>query len=74
MLKDGRELHRRIPINKGAGPRALSAQDIVAKFLANATLWLDKGRAQTALDAVMSAGAGPVRSLMLILAGHSSTL
>ena len=74
VLKDGRELHRRIPINKGAGPRALSAQDIEAKFLANATLWLDKGRAQSALDAVMSAGAGPVRSLMLILAGHSSTL
>ena len=33
VLKDGRELHRRIPINKGAGPRALSAQDIESKFL-----------------------------------------
>jgi 2-methylcitrate dehydratase PrpD len=67
-LKDGRELHRRVPINKGAGPRALSAQDIEAKFLANASLWLDQGRAQSALDAVMSAGSGPVRSLLQLLA------
>jgi 2-methylcitrate dehydratase PrpD len=67
VLKDGRELHRRVPINKGAGPRALSAQDIEAKFLANATLRLDKSRAQRVLDAVMSAGSEPVRSLMQIL-------
>jgi 2-methylcitrate dehydratase PrpD len=72
VLKDGRELHRRVPINKGAGPRALSPQDIEAKFLANATLWLDKGHAQSALDAVMSGAPGPVRSLMQILAGHGS--
>jgi hypothetical protein len=67
-LKDGRELHRHVPINKGAGPRALSAQDIEAKFLANASLWLNQGRAQSALDAVMSASSGPVRSLLQLLA------
>ena len=54
VLKDGRELQRRIPINKGAGPRALSAQDIQSKFLANAMLRLDAGRAQSALDAIMT--------------------
>lgn len=71
-LKDGRELHRHVPINKGAGPRALAAQDIEAKFLANAALRLDKGRAQSALDAVMSAGAGPVRTLMQVLTVRQS--
>ena len=70
VLKDGRELHRHVPINKGAGPRALSAQDIKAKFLANATLRLDERHAQSALDAVMSGGAGSVRSLMQILAAR----
>jgi 2-methylcitrate dehydratase PrpD len=68
VLNDGRELHRHVPINKGAGPRALSAQDIEAKFLANATLRLDTSRTQSALEAVMSGGAGPVRSLLQILA------
>jgi 2-methylcitrate dehydratase PrpD len=72
VLKDGRELHRRVPINKGAGPRALSAQDIEAKFLANAGLRLDKRGAHSALDAVMSTGAGSVRSLMQILAVRGS--
>jgi 2-methylcitrate dehydratase PrpD len=74
VLKDGRELHRRVPINKGAGPRALSAQDIEAKFLANAILRLDQSRAQSALDAVMSTNPASVRSLMQILAPRGSTV
>ena len=63
VLKDGRELQRRIPINKGAGPRALSAQDIQSKFLANAMLRLDAGRAQSALDAIMT----PAPSLRAVM-------
>jgi 2-methylcitrate dehydratase PrpD len=63
VLKDGRELHRRIPINKGAGPRALCAQDIQSKFLANATLRLDASRAQSALDAIMT----PAPSLRAVM-------
>ncbi|MGA2399203.1 MAG: MmgE/PrpD family protein [Steroidobacteraceae bacterium] len=63
VLKDGRELHRRIPVNKGAGPRALSAQDIESKFLANAMLRFDAGRAQSALDAIMS----PAPSLRAVM-------
>ena len=68
VLKDGRELHRRIPINKGAGPRALSTQDIQSKFLANAMLRLDVGRAQSALDAIMTP-APSLRSVMQTLRG-----
>jgi 2-methylcitrate dehydratase PrpD len=67
VLKGGRELHRRVPINKGAGIRALSAQDIQSKFLANATLRLDEGRAQSALEAITNSGQRPVRSVMRTL-------
>jgi 2-methylcitrate dehydratase PrpD len=61
-LKDGRKLHRHVPINKGAGSRALTAADIQSKFLANATLRLDEKHAQAALKAIMSDG--PVRAMM----------
>jgi 2-methylcitrate dehydratase PrpD len=74
VLKDGCELERRILINKGAGPRALSAQDIEAKFLANASLRVERSGAQRILDAVMSARPGPVRGLMQILGGNGSAM
>lgn len=53
-LQDGRELHRHVAVNKGAGTRALSAEDIQAKFLANARMRFDATRAQRALDAIMN--------------------
>jgi 2-methylcitrate dehydratase PrpD len=64
VLKDGRELHRHVPINKGAGPRALAAEEIQSKFLANATLRIDDSRAQRALESIMSVGPRSVRSVM----------
>jgi 2-methylcitrate dehydratase PrpD len=64
VLKDGRELHRDVPINKGAGTRALSAEDIQEKFLANSTLRLNESRARGALDAIMSVRPRSVRSVM----------
>lgn len=67
VLKDGRELHRHVPINKGAGPRALSAEDIQSKFLANATLLLDEMRAESALKAIMDFEPRSVRSVMQTL-------
>jgi 2-methylcitrate dehydratase PrpD len=67
LLKDGRELHRRVSMNKGAGARALSARDIESKFLANATLQLDEPRARRALDAIMTLGATSARSVMQTL-------
>jgi 2-methylcitrate dehydratase PrpD len=63
VLKDGRELHQHVPINKGAGTRALSAEDIESKFLANATQRIDEKAAQRALKAVM-AETRSVRSVM----------
>jgi 2-methylcitrate dehydratase PrpD len=67
LLKDGRQLQRRVPINKGAGTRALSASDIESKFLSNATLRLDEARARCALDAIMTLASTPVRSVMQAL-------
>jgi 2-methylcitrate dehydratase PrpD len=69
MLKNGRELHRHVPINKGAGTRALSAADIQSKFLANSTLRLDERGAQRALESVMSVEQQSARSVMRTLRG-----
>ena len=67
VLKDGRELHHHVPINKGAGPRALSAADIQAKFLANATMRFTAARAQHALEAIMDVGPRSARSVLQTL-------
>jgi 2-methylcitrate dehydratase PrpD len=68
VLQDGRELRRHVPINKGAGARALAAEDIKAKFLANATLRVDVERARSALGAILSPLPRSVRSVMRTLA------
>lgn len=67
LLQDGRELHRRVPINKGAGPRALSRGDIEQKFLANATLRLSEKDAERALAAIMTSAPTGVRAVMRTL-------
>jgi 2-methylcitrate dehydratase PrpD len=67
VLRDGRELHRHVPINKGAGARALSAEDIQTKFLASATLWLNEAAARRALEAVMDEGRRTAREVMKTL-------
>jgi 2-methylcitrate dehydratase PrpD len=64
VLKDGRELYRHIPVNKGAGTRALSSEDVESKFRANATQRLDARGAQRALEAILSSGVKSVRSVM----------
>jgi hypothetical protein len=53
-----------VPVNKGAGTRALSAKDIQSKFLANATLWLDEAHAESALEVIMCPEPRPVRTVM----------
>ena len=68
VLQDGRELRRHVPINNGAGTRALAAEDIKTKFLANATLRLDAPRARSALEAILTPTPRSVRSVMQILA------
>lgn len=71
VLQDGRELRRHVPINKGAGARTLSSEDIRTKFLANATLRLDESRAMRALDAILGAETQSARSIMQLLQAPS---
>ncbi|MDO9025574.1 MmgE/PrpD family protein [Zwartia sp.] len=47
-FKDGTEVSRYVPVNKGAGSRALSREDISEKFMSNATMHLTKEQALTA--------------------------
>jgi 2-methylcitrate dehydratase PrpD len=67
VLKDGRTLHRHVPINKGAGARALSADDIESKFLSNATLRFDDKHARVAMAAIMDPAPRSARSVMQTL-------
>jgi 2-methylcitrate dehydratase PrpD len=69
FLKNGREIHRHVPINKGAGSRSLSASDIQTKFIANATLRLDAQRAARAMATVLDTETKSVRSVMQTLQG-----
>ena len=52
-LNDGRELSHREQINRGADERPLSAEDIIAKFRANAELTFAPERVDQVLDAIM---------------------
>lgn len=67
VLKDGRTLKHHVPVNKGAGDLMLTAEEIAAKFLANATLTLGEQRARQALESVMEGSPRTVRSVMLAL-------
>ncbi len=51
--KDGREFVHMEKINRGAGERALSAEDISEKFFDNATLVISKPQAERIRDAVL---------------------
>jgi len=50
---DGRKLRQHEPVNRGAGERALSAEDITAKFMENAGLAVSAARAKQIRDAVL---------------------
>jgi 2-methylcitrate dehydratase PrpD len=45
-LKSGETVHRYDPVNRGAGERELSAEDIIEKFMGNACLMIDEADAQ----------------------------
>ncbi len=51
---DGRTLRHREPKNRGAGDRPLSTDDIVAKYMDNATLAVSRERAERIRDLVLS--------------------
>lgn len=69
-LASGETLNRRIPVNLGSGDRALSREDIVAKFRGTAGVSLSPTRVDAVLDALLSASHDtPVRTITAVL-GH----
>jgi 2-methylcitrate dehydratase PrpD len=67
--RDGRELTHMERINRGAGERALSEDDICEKFFDNATLVLSRGKAQRIRDVVLDLERHDARELATALAG-----
>lgn len=61
--KDGREFVHMEKINRGAGERALSAEDITEKFFDNATLVISKPQAERIRKAVLDMDRQPARAL-----------
>ena len=53
VLRDGRTLFRHVPVNSGAGPRALDMAGVVAKFMAAATMTVPRHRAERIRNAVL---------------------
>lgn len=51
--RDGRTLSHREEMNRGCADRPLTAEDIVAKFMGNATLAVSTARAEAIRDAVL---------------------
>ena len=52
--RDGRVLSQREQINRGAAPRALSRDEVVEKYISNASRVLSTSHAQALLDQVMA--------------------
>jgi len=69
-LKDGREFVHMERINRGAGERALSADEIVAKFMDNAEVAISRPRAEQIRDAVLDLENRSARELGRLLAGQ----
>lgn len=68
--KDGRELVHMEKINRGAGERALSGNEIAAKFMENAELVISRGRAERIRDTVLDIENHRARALGRLFAGQ----
>jgi 2-methylcitrate dehydratase PrpD len=68
--KDGRELVHMEKINRGAGERALSGDEIAAKFTENAELAISRERAERIRDAVPDIENYSARALGRLFAGQ----
>jgi 2-methylcitrate dehydratase PrpD len=66
-FKDGSEVTRYVPINKGAGSRALSRVDISEKFMSNATMHLTKERALAAQALILDGSSIKVSEILKAL-------
>ena len=51
--RDGRTLTRMEPVNRGSGDRALSADDIIGKFMENAEMAVSRDQAERIRDSVL---------------------
>lgn len=67
--RDGRELVHMEKINRGAGERALTADDICAKFMDNAELVLPRDKAKRIQDFVLELERHSARELATLIAG-----
>lgn len=67
QMSDGGTLRRHVPVNKGAGDRALSVDDMVAKFLDTAGPHLGSSRARRAADLLLDPSPRSVREVMQVL-------
>ncbi len=66
-LSDGRVRHRHVRVNSGAGERAMSAEAVIAKFMASASLAIDAEQADRIKDCVLNLEQHSVRELMGLL-------
>ena len=66
---DGRELVHMEKINRGAGERALSAEDIAGKFTDNAELVMPRGKAERIRDFVLDLERHDARELARLIGG-----
>lgn len=68
-LQGGRVLARHVRVNSGAGERAMSADEVRAKFIASASLAFSEARAEAIADAVLDLPKTSARALMALLRG-----
>ncbi|MGG5809317.1 MmgE/PrpD family protein [Falsiroseomonas sp. CW058] len=66
-LRDGRVIRRHIPVNRGAGERAISNAEIVEKYMDTSTTAIDRARAESLRDAVLAMEEVPLRELRRLL-------
>jgi 2-methylcitrate dehydratase PrpD len=66
-LADGRVLTRHVPVNSGAGARAMDEGQVVAKFMASASLAIEAARAESIAEAVLDLENRPARALAELL-------
>jgi 2-methylcitrate dehydratase PrpD len=52
-LRDGRKLRRHVAVNSGAGERSMTSDEVVAKFMASATMTASKAQAERVCEAVL---------------------
>jgi 2-methylcitrate dehydratase PrpD len=69
-LKDGRELVHMEEINRGAGERALTNEEIAAKFFENAELAISRSHAEIVRDFILELECHDTRDLGRVLAGQ----